>query len=206
MSRLKYNLLHQRFGRLLVIEKVWSERKKQTVWLCKCDCGVIKEIECGDLIKGKTVSCGCYNQERKENSGTHRSYNTRLYRIWGQLKNRTLYNPNYKYYEHISLCEEWKSFSNFKEWSLNNGYDDALTIDRIDVYGDYEPKNCRWIANCQQQRNKRNTIYLKIQGVERPLVTWCELFGIDKRLAYRRKHRGWKEEKWLIPPQPKGGE
>lgn len=106
-------------------------------------------------------SCGC---KRGVFSKTHGGTGTRLFRIWMGMKNRC--NPNTKnprnvHYSGrgISVCKEWQDFSAFQEWSLENGYQDNLSIDRIDNDGDYCPENCRWATAHEQSLNKRNTVW-----------------------------------------------
>ena len=143
------DLTGQRFGRLTVLER--TELK----WLCKCDCGNKKIVAGGHLVSGDTKSCGCLRIK-------HGMRNTRLYSIWHGMKERC-YNTKHKFYKHyggrgIKVCEEWKNdFQTFADWALSHGYADNLTIDRIDVNGNYEPSNCQWATNAEQQRNKRNS-------------------------------------------------
>ena len=119
--------------------------------------------------------------------------NNRLYQIWLGMKKRC-YNPNAKSYSDyggrgIKICEEWKNdFHSFETWSLQNGYSSELTIDRIDFNSDYCPLNCRWIPLAEQQRNKRNNIYIQYKG---RLLTIAELareININAKLLYPRYH------------------
>ena len=154
-----------RFGRLVILNET-SKHGNFRYFTCKCDCGNIKTIAMGALRKGVTKSCGCLMDEARHAKkpckwGENHPYvNTRLYNIWKGIKKRC-YNPNdhaYKWYvkRGIKVCEQWKSrFINFLDWATNNGYSDSLTIDRIDVDGNYQPDNCRWITIQDQQKNKR---------------------------------------------------
>jgi hypothetical protein len=126
-------------------------------WKCKCDCGTIKSIQ-GNHLKSKSiVSCGCYNK----NKGIKHGFRyTRIYRIWGGMLSRCNRpaNDNYMHYggRGIKVCDAWKDFIPFKDWALANGYKDCLTIDRIQVNGNYEPNNCRWATQKEQGANKRS--------------------------------------------------
>lgn len=151
----------KRFGKLTVIKRLRSNKKQNVVWLCKCDCGNFTEATTDLLNKGEKLSCGCRNREALlERNTTHGLTHTRLYGIWSGMKARC-YNPNrdeYKWYgaKGVTICEEWKNdFQKFYDWSLANGYNDNLTIDRINPYGDYEPANCRWATWSEQNFNKR---------------------------------------------------
>lgn len=124
----------------------------------------------------------------------HGKTNTRLYNTWQRMKQRC-YNPNKQHYEDyggrgIEVCKEWlHDFQAFYDWSMTHGYDDTLTIDRIDVDGNYEPSNCRWVDMKTQCRNRRNTKYIKYKGETKPLVEWCELFNINYKVTFQRLFR-----------------
>ena len=160
------DLSGKRFGSLVAIERVGTDRNHRPTWKCVCDCGTEKIIDGSSLRRGMTVSCGCYGKEQRLKSHiTHRKTNTRLFNVWQNIKRRcyTKTNPSYKYYGErgIKVCREWlESFDAFREWSYANGYDEnapkgKCTIDRIDVNGNYEPLNCRWVSMAEQNKNKR---------------------------------------------------
>lgn len=162
------DLSGKRFGKLTVIERVGTDRNKRPLWLCLCDCGTEKLINGSSLRNGDTVSCGCYGKEQRLKSHiSHQKTNTRLFNVWQNIKRRcyTKTNPSYKYYGErgISVCEEWRnSFETFREWAYVNGYDETApkgkcTIDRIDVNGNYEPNNCRWVSMAEQNKNTRRS-------------------------------------------------
>ena len=160
-----FDLTNRRFGKLTAIR---PQRTNTGLygWLCRCDCGKETVVRTTVLTSGHTKSCGCYAKHLRENGvphTTHGNKHSRLYRIWCGMKSRCC-NPNvpfYKYYggKGIAVCEEWQNdfqsfFFFFFGWSMANGYEDHLTIDRIDNDGNYEPSNCRWVSMAVQNRNK----------------------------------------------------
>ena len=124
-------------------------------------------------------------------------YKTRIFGIWENMRDRCN-NPNSKLYylygeRGIKVCEEWSSdFSTFYNWSIKNGYRQGLSIDRIDVNGNYEPNNCRWATTKQQIRNRRNTVYVNIDGVKKTLGELSEEYNIKYNTLYDRyrRHKG----------------
>ena len=159
------DLTGKKFGKLYVVEI--SSKNKHTKWKCICDCGKEKEVVGCHLKSGKIVSCGCLSKERISNlNKSHLESKTRLYSIWIGIKTRCFNNKCSCFNRYggrgITICFEWvNSYENFKNWALNNGYNDNLTIDRIDVNGNYEPSNCRWVTNKEQSNNTSKVIKLK---------------------------------------------
>ena len=187
MGRKAIDLTGQTFGRLTVIGRSESENKKTALWLCKCDCGNVTKVRTDHLRKGQTKSCGCFSNEyRVKHGGCRRVKRDRLYITLHHMIQRC-YNPKAKEYKNyggrgITMCDEWKDYHSFKEWALNNGYRDDLTIERIDVNGNYCPENCTWIPREEQALNKRSSVkYLGVCESE-----WAKRLGVGKKLrSYR---------------------
>lgn len=199
------DLKNKKFGRLTVIEEV--EVAYRSKWLCQCDCGNQKIIREDALLSGATVSCGCYHKEIVSvKQTTHGESKTRLYHEWQQMKRRCN-NPNYKFYPYyggrgIIICDEWQSdFEAFRAWSLSHGYDDSLTLDRIDSNGNYEPANCRWATRKTQQNNTRRTRLFTINGKTKSIAEWCRIYNAPHERVRRRViNEGWEIEKALTTP------
>lgn len=191
------NLEGERFGRLTVIEKAGHTNYKKVLWKCICDCGNYAYVDTHSLTNGRTKSCGCIQLEKVTKHGNK---NTRIWRIWQYMKGRCKYKyiDSYKHYggRGIKVCEEWdKSFESFYKWSMEHGYTDKLSIDRIDVNGNYEPSNCRWATSKEQSRNKRTNVYITYNGETRVLKDWAEFLGIDKNTLWGRINiSGWSIE------------
>jgi len=150
--------------------------------------------------------------DRRGCQETHGLSKTRLYNIWTDMKRRC-YNPKNKRFEcyggkGVCVCEEWKTnFIEFYKWSTNNGYADNLSIDRIDVNGNYEPGNCRWVTQKIQQRNTTRNHFLTVNGETKTIAEWAEITGIHPDVIKDRLTKlHWSEEEAVtIPTMRKGG-
>lgn len=133
--------------------------------------------------------------------------NTRVYRVWQSMKSRCNYKSvnGYKNYggRGITVCDEWKNdFMNFYNWAMANGYKEGLSIDRIDVNGNYCPENCRWITMQEQYYNKRNTVYLTYKNKTQSLLDWCIELNLDYALIKRRlRNKNWTIERIFTEPK-----
>ena len=153
-------------------------------------------VDVKDEIKSETK-----NRYGKNNPAyKHGKTNTRLYEIWRAMKKRC-YLHTHKYYKDyggrgIKICDEWKnSFICFYNWSKENGYKEDLTIDRVDVNGNYEPSNCRWVTKQCQLRNKRNNVYITYKNKTQTMADWAQEFGLKHNVFRQRYMLGWSMEK-----------
>ena len=179
------NLVGKRFGRLVVFEMGPRNKQNKIQWLCKCDCGKTTLV-CGAKLKnGHTKSCGCL---REQNTGKmftkHNKSMSTIYHVYYGIKGRC-YNPKnsvYRYYggKGVTMCEDWRNdFMAFYNWAIANGYKDGLTIDRINSNGNYEPSNCRWVTQKEQNRNKKSNRFELFAGKKRCVAEIAELVGLS---------------------------
>lgn len=162
----KFNDLSGRtFSRLTVLRENGRTKGRQVLWMCLCECGNYVTVSGHDLKNGHTKSCGCLQRETISRIRyKHGDRDSRLYSVWKTMKKRceNSNHKDYKWYgaKGVSVCDDWHDYRVFKEWAINNGYDEnaewgQCTIDRINPYGNYDPSNCRWVSMAEQARNKR---------------------------------------------------
>ena len=189
-----HDLTGKRYGNLTVISKS-APINGRSNWLCKCDCGNETIVRTSNLESGHTKSCGCYKRMREIEANTvHGLSNTRIHRIWDNMKTRCLNknSPAFRFYggRGITICKEWKdSFIAFYQWSISSGYSDKLSIDRIDTNGNYCPDNCRWVSMKVQQNNRTNNKILSTGDTSHTLAEWSEISGKNEwQIRYALKH------------------
>lgn len=199
----KTDLSGERFERLTAIERV--VKNGRGYYKCICDCGNEILARVDGLKSGRIKSCGCYSIDRAksgDNRRTHGKHGTRLYRIWQAMHARCYITTSagYKNYgkRGIVICPEWvNDFQAFYDWAVLNGYADNLTIDRIDVNGNYEPNNCRWATYAEQASNKRSTRHITYNNEIHTIAEWAQIVGIDERIIRWRLGNNWTIERAL---------
>ena len=130
---------------------------------------------------------------------THGESHTRLHNIWCDMNKRCKHNPRYAG-RGIKVCKEWEDYTVFAKWARENGYADNLTIERIDVGGDYCPNNCKWIELIKQARNRTTTKWVEYQGRKVSLAEASELAGLPYKTVHLRIKKGWSVERALSEP------
>ena len=191
------DLTGQKFGRLTVIKRVENTKEGKAKWLCQCECGHIIKVNGKVLRNGHTQSCGCLQRDMaKIKNIKHNLHDTRLYNIWRGIKQRCYYKRHHDYKNYgargIKICDEWlNDFISFYNWAMANGYDEnaprgKCTIDRIDVNGDYEPKNCKWVDIKVQANNKRTNCYVTFNGEKHTIAEWSKIYKIPYFTLYAR--------------------
>jgi hypothetical protein len=192
-------IIGSKFGRLTIISYEGDSN-----WLCKCDCGIQKEIKYSSLKRGDTRSCGCYRKEQTAiNNTTHGMKDTKIYSVWMSMKDRC-YRPgmsNYKYYggRGIKMCKRWIKFENFKNDMYESylehiKYNKNTRLDRINNNGDYCKKNCQWLTHKENCNKTRQCHYITYNGETRTISEWSECLFIN----YDKLERRLNKFKWPV--------
>ncbi len=187
----------QKFGRLTAVKVHHQEKDYRYCWLFKCDCGGEIVARKSDVMGGRVRFC---KKCKYESQTKHGQKNTRLYAVWNSMKQRCL-NKNHKSYQAyggrgITICKEWQdNFINFYNWALANGYNEQAefmqcTIDRIDVNGNYEPSNCRWVNARVQGDNTRTANRIEYNGEIHCLSEWARILNIGRKTIYYKLKKG----------------
>jgi len=159
-------------------------------------------VSTGTLRMGSSKSCGCTSKNWCRRHGMER---TATYTCWAAMKARCNNQQSNLYQNYggrgIKLCDRWHDFINF--YADMGEKPKGMTIDRIDVNGDYSPGNCRWADSKTQNRNRRNTKYLEYNGEKRPMAEWAELKNLKRKVLENRIRAGWEISKALETPTMK---
>lgn len=209
----KLYLIGKVFGKLKVISEAPScvapSGKKERRSLCQCVCGNVVTLRNADIVKGHTKSCGCQRAETNRSLRLVHGHAvggkpTKTWRIWSDLKNRCLNKSNHAFEDYggrgITVCAQWlDSFESF----LNHMGEcpPGMSIDRIDNSKGYEPGNCRWATQAEQNRNTRQNRIVTVNGITGCVVDLCERFGIPHGRTRQRLHDGWPVELAFLAPR-----
>ena len=180
----------ERFGRLVAVARVGASKSRNVRWLCRCDCGSDVTVSSSALVAGATRSCGCLRTDlASERKKTHGLSGTRAFKAWDNARRRC-YQPKDKRFPKyggrgIGMCQRWRDdFASF--------YEDmgecppGMTIERIDVDGDYEPSNCKWADRNEQAMNRRSRVQMELNGEKLCLAEYCRRTG-DSYSALKTK-------------------
>lgn len=201
----------RRYGRLTVMYQSGFRYKpsgqRTVLWHCRCDCGKEKDIPSNTLRNGRSKSCGCLNSElsskRATKHGGCKEYNLEgIYRTWRSMKHRCYHKSSNRYKDYggrgIKICDKWLIYSNFRDWAIESGYKDGLTIDRIDVNGDYCPENCRWATAVEQANNRRTNTSITAFGETKTAAEWERCTGVKQHTILARINNGWDPERAVL--------
>lgn len=196
LAKKRNSIKGKRYGNVVVIG--YSKTiGKHSYYLCRCElCGKEFETRRDGLVNGHTTSCGCVRDKWMHSGNLNKKHGLsedRAYWVWVKMKRRC-YSPSCREYKNyggrgIKICDEWLSPENFVRWARESGYDyeapkGSCTLDRIDVNGDYEPGNCRWITNLEQQNNRRNNRRFDYQGVSYTVAELARMFEVPYSTMY----------------------
>jgi hypothetical protein len=197
MPREIIQLVGQRFGKLLVIKFSHVNRHKQSLWVCKCDCGNTKCILSNNLRSGRSNSCGCVTKDNAlVSTYKHGCSNgkNKLYNCWKAITQRTTNKSNkgYKNYggRGIKICKRWTGKNGFINFSEDMGSKPSPrhSIERVNNNGDYCPENCRWATRKEQNSNTRRSKNITFEGKTQTIREWCIELGLTKgSVQYRLK-------------------
>lgn len=188
------SLLGQRFSHWLVIEPAPKDARGRERWLCECSCGKRKAVDSYSLRKGTSTACGCLaDKKTAERSRTHGLSHHKLFGVWWSLQKRCDDPKNKRFNNYggrgIGVCDRWRSFQAFYE-DMGASWKPGLSIERIDVNGDYCPGNCCWVSAKEQARNKTNNrMVCTAEGVV-CVAEAAEKAGIKYHTFYARCFKG----------------
>ncbi len=185
-----------KYGHLVVLESQGRYR------ICRCDCGTIKKVRIDHLRSGATVSCGCIGRANSAAAKvTHGMTNTHAYKVWCWMLRRCKNDKDAAYGGRgIVICERWRD--SFEAFYADMGNPpEGKSLDRIDVNGNYEPRNCRWANRKEQARNTRRNTYLALNGYTATIAEWSEITGLKpSTICVRLYTLGWSVEDVFTVP------
>ena len=186
------DITNQKFNKYTAIKYLGN-----SMWECKCDCGNIRKVNSWNLRHNVCKSCGCLVKEKKKQKIKKRKFHnlskSRIYKIHKGMISRCKCSSSSRYERYggrgITICDEWlgeNGFINFYNWAMANGYQDDLTIERINIDKDYCPENCKWIPKEQQSLNTSRNHYITYKGITKCVEHWCKELGLKSNTIYSR--------------------
>ena len=195
------DLTGQKFGLWTLIERKPLSDKKKRYYVCRCDCGTVKDVEHSGLVRGASQSCGCKEFARGKHLECRRGRSTREYVAWQNMRARCRNpnNPEFCRYggRGITVCDAWQSFPAFL--ADMGRAPPRSSIERIDNSRGYTPDNCRWATSREQTRNTRRNVNIELNGKAQCLADWAGDLGISTNNLRWRLNR-WPAEKALTQP------
>lgn len=217
------NLIGKVYGRLTVLEFSHTNERNEPFWVCQCSCNdkTIKIVKGTYLVQGDTKSCGCLRREHAVEATKQRPkdaingiwmsnkllHKKELKNVWNNIKYRCN-NPKDKHYEWygakgVKVYDDWLDiklgFYNFYNWAINNGYEEGLSIDRVEVDGNYEPSNCEWVTHEVQCNNKTTNILITIRNKTQTMAEWAKDCNIPYDKFTKRYYSGTRGKALLEP-------
>lgn len=193
-------------GRWTLIEH--TTRLGSNAWLCRCSCGIARTVVTKSLTSGASRSCGCLSREVSAENGRrnaiHGWKDSKTYRVWSHMKERCERRSHKSWPDYggrgIKVCDRWQNFESFL--SDMGPVPERLTLERIDVNGNYTPENCRWASRTEQARNRRSTRLLTAFGETKPAASWLEdgRCSANRTTFYKRIASGWDDRRAIVQP------
>lgn len=203
MTRKIFDMVGQQCGRWTPLKYVGSRLGRAT-FLCRCECGVQREVHGSKLRSGASRSCGCLGREVTSNRlKTHGLSKHPLFPTWLGMMSRC-YNPQspaYRDYGNrgIYVCNAWHDVTTFIAENENKTAP-GLSMDRINNDGPYHPENIRWTTRIEQARNRRSNVLLTFHGKTQTAFEWAAEMGINPKTLVARISDGWSAEDALTIP------
>lgn len=191
MKGKKENLVGLRYGKLTVIRRDGSNKHRNAMWLCRCDCSREISVSTNSLNTGHYVTCGRCICER---TASGKKKGEPIQSVFSGMKDRC-YNEKCKSFKRyggrgIKICDEWLcSRESFELWARSSGYAHGLTIDRMDNDGPYSPDNCRWVDLSVQANNKSSNHIMVVDGIKMNVTECAKHYGIGRSLLYFRLNK-----------------
>lgn len=191
------------YGMLTIIGEGNSKRPRK--WLCRCQCGEVKQVGHYDIVSGSTKSCGCLRRSRTiglahTHNCSHHGFKTPEYRSWEAMRARCNNPNNVGYHRYggrgISVCSQWGAFENFL---LDMGKrPQGTSLDRLDSNGNYCPENCRWATREQQANNTGRNVYPAAFGITMTVSQWSRLTNIPRGTLGQVMRQGRDFQEYLL--------
>ena len=198
----------RKYNRLTIIREVDKKNNLNRRVECVCQCGKVKDYSLSTVLRGDSKSCGCLQKEiASKVNKTHGMSYTRIQNTWSDMLKRCYNEKSISYHNYgargIRVCDEWRdSFDCFQRWAFLNGYAEKLQIERINVNGNYEPNNCKFVTRHENMMNRRVTRYATLNGITKTLYDWAKEIGIEYKVLHDRIYKlKWSQEKALTTPK-----
>ena len=184
----RMDISNQKYNELTALRFHKTDKHGNSIWECLCDCGKTSYVRLGALRAGQIKQCKKCGDEEKVKYDIK---TPRLKSIYMDMKRRCYDSTREDFHRYggrgIEICQNWlENPQSFEKWSLENGYSEELSIDRINNDGNYEPSNCRWTNHFVQANNRSNNNVLEYKGVSLTITQWAERLGVDRTTMYNR--------------------
>lgn len=194
------SLVGTKINKVTILSHFKKGKNNCNYFECLCECGRVSQIRANHLLNENQETCGKHHKKYYDSE-----IGTRIYNTWNRMMHRCYDINNQKYYAYgargILICNEWKNdYNAFYEWSIKNGYQIGLWIERIDNDGDYRPENCRWATRKEQMNNTRRNHFVQYREENKTIAQWCEILDLPYKTINSRLNRGYTPEQAFETP------